>query len=103
MRYIVLRTLATNNAINIEALVSLTQKASGIVTDWVKFGEANINCIEPEKCDLLSFEAEEKDEMEENFQVWGFDETVAFIGVEPVKAEPSKNTESFSDNESKES
>ena len=94
MRFIVLRTVTDGLRIQIESLVGLTQKASGFKAEWVKFEEASTNCLEPEKCDLLSFDEEEREELEQNLETWGFDETVAIIGVEV-----STNTDTFVDNE----
>jgi hypothetical protein len=82
MRYIVLRTITVGSAIQIEALTSLLRKASGMEAAWIKFEEASTNCLEPENCDLLSFDEEERDEMEDSLELWGFGDTVSLIGVE---------------------
>lgn len=85
MRYIVLRTVTDGSQVTLEALISLTHKASGIEANWIKFEKASTNCLEPEKCSLLSFGEDERDDLEENLELWGFDNTVAIIGVEPLE------------------
>jgi hypothetical protein len=100
MRFIALRTVTIDGKIVLEGLASITQKASGIVASWLEFGQVTTNYLEPEKCDLLSFDEDEKEEIEEKFEMWGFDETVALIGVQ-LTAEASDNMESFSDEPTK--
>lgn len=83
MRFIVLRSAATEDGkIILHGLTSLTQKASGIVDGWIDLAEAHTNCIEPEKCDLLSFD--DRDQLEEDLELWGLAaENVGIIGVQP--------------------
>ena len=83
MRFIVLRASATKEgSVVFHGLTSITQKASGVVDEWMRLTEAQTNCIDPEKCDLLSFT--DKDELEEQLENWGIlAENVAIIGVEP--------------------
>lgn len=83
MRFIVLRTVATTEGkVLLHALTSITHRASGVVDGWIDLSEANTNCINPEKCDLLSFE--DKDQLEEDLELWELAaENVAIIGVQP--------------------
>jgi hypothetical protein len=83
MRYIVLRSLVQNGSLVLHGLTSLTQKPSEIVDGWIDISEAKTNCLEPDKCDLLSFE--DKDQLEEDLEKWAIAaENVAIIGVEPA-------------------
>lgn len=83
MKFLVLRSTATEKGnLVLHGLTSITQKASGIVDGWIDLAEATTNCIEPEKCDLLSFD--DKEQLEEDLENWGIlAENVAIIGVEP--------------------
>lgn len=83
MRFIVLRSTATGEGtLVLHGLTSITQKASGIVDGWIELSEAKTNCIDSEKCDLLSFT--DKEELEEKLEEWGIlAENMAVIGVEP--------------------
>lgn len=82
MKFIVLRSAVTKEGtLTLQGLTSVTQKSSGIVESWIDLAEANTNCLEPEKCDLLSFD--DKDQLEEDLELWGiFAENMAIIGVE---------------------
>jgi hypothetical protein len=82
MRFIVLKSFVDKKGrLALHGLVSITQKPSGIVDEWLSLEKANTNCIEPDKCDLLSFE--DKDQLEEDLELWGIaTENVAVIGVE---------------------
>lgn len=81
MRYIVLRTLLKpEGAVCIEGLTSIEQRASGITSRWINLEEAKTNYWQPEKCDLLSFE--DRSDLEENIELWGFDDTVGILGVD---------------------
>lgn len=84
MRFIVLRSTVTpEGALILHTLTSITQKASGVIDGWIELSEAKTNCIDPEKCDLLSFT--DKDQLEEDLELWGIAaENVAIIGVEPA-------------------
>lgn len=83
MRFIVLRSTTTEEGtLVLHALASITQKASGIVDDWIELIKAQTNCINPEKCDLLSFS--DKEQLEEDLELWEIAaENVAIIGIEP--------------------
>lgn len=83
MRFVVLKsTITPEGTLIIHALTSITQKASGIVDDWIELSKAQTNCIDPEKCDLISFT--DKDQLEKDLELWGIAaENVAIIGVEP--------------------
>jgi hypothetical protein len=59
MRHIILKSEVVEGSLVILGLVGLSQKASGISPQWVDIREAKTDCINPEKCDLLSFEEEE--------------------------------------------
>lgn len=82
MRFIVLRSAVTEKGtLVLHGLTSLTQKPSGVMDGWIDITEAVTNCIEPEKCDLLSFD--DKEELEENLELWEIAaENVTIIGVE---------------------
>lgn len=58
MRYIILKTEVIEGELTILGLVELSQKASGTTPRWIDFKEAKTNCLDPEKCDLLSLEEE---------------------------------------------
>lgn len=83
MIFVILKSTVTpEGALIFHALTSITQKASGIVDDWIELSKAKTNCIDPEKCDLISFT--DKDKLEEDLELWGIAaENVAIIGVEP--------------------
>ncbi len=81
MRYIALRTqLEDEGKVGIQGLAGFSQRASGFTFDWIDLKEAKTNYLDPERCDLISFE--DKDELLENFETWEFDETVSAIGVD---------------------
>lgn len=82
MRFIVLKSFVTEKGdLGFRGLSSLTQKPSGTVDGWIDLSEAKTNCLEPEKCDLLSFE--DRDQLESDLEIWGIDgENVTIIGVE---------------------
>lgn len=81
MRYIVLQTQLENEGkVGVQGLASFSQRASGFTFDWIDLGKAKTNYLNPEQCDLLSFE--DKDELLQNFEIWKFDETVSAIGVD---------------------
>jgi len=84
MRFIVLKSLVKEGKLVLQGLSSITQKPSGAVDEWLDLAKANTNCLEPEKCDLLSFE--DKDQLEEDLDCWGIAdaENIAIIGVEPT-------------------
>ena len=82
MRFIVLKTEVVDGTLNILGLAELSQRASGVTPRWIDFKEAKTNCINPEKCDLLSFEEEDavKDILESTGMI---DEgNIAYIGVD---------------------
>jgi hypothetical protein len=83
MRFIVLQSSVDKEGnLVLHGLTSLTHKPSGTIDGWIDLTEANTNCIDSSKCDLLSFE--NKEEVEENLEIWGIaGENVAIIGVEP--------------------
>lgn len=85
MRFIVLRsTVDQEGVLVLHALSSITQKASGIIDGWVELAEAKTNCIDPKKCDLLSFT--DKDQLEEDLELWEIAaENVAILGVESTQ------------------
>jgi hypothetical protein len=82
MRLVVLKSSVNEKGrLVLHGLNSITQKSFGVIAQWLDLEEANTNCIEPEKCDLLSFE--DKDQLEEDLEVWGIAaENVTVIGVE---------------------
>jgi len=86
MRYIVLRSLVgKDGSLVLYGLTSITQKASGVIDGWIDLSKASINCLAPEKCDLLSFD--EKEHLESDLQLWGLNtDDIAIIGVEPVNS-----------------
>lgn len=59
MRYIILKSEVVEGSLVFSALTELSQKASGIFLQWADIRGAKTDCINPEKCDLLSFEEEE--------------------------------------------
>jgi hypothetical protein len=59
MRYIILKSEVVEGSLVFSGLTELSQKASGIFPRWADIREAKTDCINPEKCDLLSFEEEE--------------------------------------------
>lgn len=82
MRFIVLQSSVTDEgALLLQGLTSITQKASGVVAEWINYTEAETNCRDPQKCDFLSFDSRE--ELEENLQTWEIAaENVTIMGVE---------------------
>jgi len=81
MRYIVLRSqLEDEGKVSFQGLTSFSKRVSGLTFDWIDLKEVKTNYLNPEQCDLLSFE--DKDELLVNFDAWEFDETVSIIGVD---------------------
>lgn len=83
MRFIVLRTSVTEDGkLILQGLNSLLQKPVCVDGGWIDLADATTNCLEPQNCDLLSFE--DKDELERNLEIWNIAaENIAIIGVEP--------------------
>lgn len=81
MRYIVLRSQSqAEGTIVIQALTSVQQRASGITSQWIEIQEAKTNYLEPEKCELLSFD--DKEQLLNDIESWGFDDTIGVVGVD---------------------
>jgi hypothetical protein len=79
MRFIVLKTQVTEKRLVVLGLVELSQKASGVFPKWIDIEEAKTDCVNPEKCDLLSFEDEEiARDFVENYG----EPTITYIGVD---------------------
>jgi hypothetical protein len=81
MRFIVLQSSITEEgSLLLQGLASITQKASGVVAEWIDYTKAQTNCRDPQKCDFLSFDSRE--DIEENLENWEIAaENVAIIGV----------------------
>ncbi len=79
MRFIVLKTEVIDGILSVLGLTELSQKAAGITPRWVDFKEAKTDCINPEKCDLLSFENE--DSAKDLVESFG-EPTIAYLGVD---------------------
>lgn len=84
MKFIVLKASVTEEgSLLLQALTSITQKASGVASEWIDFQKAETNCRDPQKCDLLSFD--ERDELEQSLEIWEIAaENVAILGVEAL-------------------
>jgi len=82
MRFIVLQSSVTEEgSLLLQGLTSVTQKASGVVTEWIDYTKAQTNCRDPQKCNFLSFD--NREDLEENLENWEIAaENVAIIGVE---------------------
>lgn len=82
MRFVVLKTEVVDGALNILGLTELSQRASGLIPRWIDFKLAKTDCVNPEKCDLLSFEeeSEAKEITEKITLVDGGN--IAYIGVD---------------------
>ncbi|MDF0553871.1 hypothetical protein [Kamptonema sp. UHCC 0994] len=79
MRFIILKSEVVDEALVILGLTELSQKASGVTPRWINFKEAKTNCVNPEKCDLLSFEDESVAiDIVESIA----EENIAYIGVD---------------------
>ncbi|MDB9514742.1 hypothetical protein PN499_26415 [Kamptonema animale CS-326] len=92
MRFVVLKTQVTDSGtLAIHALSEVTQSASGFTPKWIEFAEAKTNCIEPEKCDLLSFSTVEEVKallVESKMTEQG---NIAYIGVDVADLTPAIN------------
>lgn len=89
MRYVILKTQVTDSGtLAIHALSEVTQSASGFTPKWIEFAEAKTNCIEPEKCDLLSFSTVEEVKallFESKMTEQG---NIAYVGVDAPDSSP---------------
>jgi hypothetical protein len=82
MKFIVLQSSVTEEgSLLLQGLASVTQKSSGVITEWIDYTKAQTNCRDPQKCDFLSFDSRE--DLEENLENWEIAaENVTIIGVE---------------------
>jgi|GEM_PF-3302905 len=81
MRFVVLKSSVVHGTLALNALSGITQRSGGVVAEWLGLTTGNINCIELEKSDLLSFD--DKEQLKEDLERWEIaDENVAIIGIE---------------------